>query len=162
MDMNPSKTVVFLCAANQGRSVLAEFLFQQFLAEQKVTGIRVLSAGISPVLEVNRRPRWQVLARLDALGIDARGQRSKPLTESVAREAALLVAMNANQREITLRAFPEIGHRLCTVRSLTGAPERPGVPDIIFQPTIERSHSATLRTEMIIREAFPYLLRVLS
>jgi protein-tyrosine phosphatase len=158
--ISSAKTVIFLCAANQGRSVLAEFLFRQFLAEQKVRGIRVASAGVSPVLEINRRPRWQVLARLDALGIDARGHRSKPLTEAFAREAALLVAMNNKQRALVLRAFPEIGERLYTVRGLTGAPERPGVPDIIFMRTAEKSCSITLRAEGIIREAFLPILRI--
>lgn len=77
--------VLFLCVHNAGRSLAARVLMDHYAQGR----VRVESAGSEPGDELNP----SILAILDERGLDASKEFPKPLTESLAREADVVVTM---------------------------------------------------------------------
>lgn len=83
--MTGKPTVLFLCIHNAGRSLAARVLLD-FYAEGRV---RVESAGSEPGNELNP----SVVAILKERGLDAAQEFPKPLTDSTAKMADVIVTM---------------------------------------------------------------------
>jgi len=81
----PRPVVLFLCVHNSGRSLAAKVLLDHYAAGR----VDVRSAGSEPGSELNP----SVLAVLEERGLDASREFPKPLTDSDARAADVVVTM---------------------------------------------------------------------
>ncbi|CAN01262.1 arsenate-mycothiol transferase ArsC [Clavibacter michiganensis] len=79
--------VVFVCARNGGKSQLAAALMRQAAGD----AVAVTSAGTDPGTSLNAL----AVESLAELGIDVAGERPKPLTDDMVREADLVVVLGA-------------------------------------------------------------------
>jgi protein-tyrosine-phosphatase/DNA-binding transcriptional ArsR family regulator len=77
--MTAAFNVVFLCTHNSARSIMAEAILRKFGG----TGFQAYSAGTDPVAE----PNPEVMAKLQSLGHDTDGLRSKSWHEFTGRNA---------------------------------------------------------------------------
>ena len=80
-------TVLFVCKANRGRSVMSQALFEQAAAGRH----HAISAGSEAVPEDG--PHAAVVEAMRELGIDVAAQRPQPLTTELAAEADAVVTM---------------------------------------------------------------------
>jgi arsenate reductase len=80
------KLILFVCVENAGRSQMAEGFFNYKYAPE---GYRAISAGTSPVSEVNPL----AVQAMNEVGIDISAQKSKILTEDMMRNSAKAVNM---------------------------------------------------------------------
>ena len=80
-----TRTVLFVCVGNSGRSQMAEAIFNKL----KPDGFRAISAGTKPAKEVNPL----VLQVLGELGIDASNARPKPISTEMIAEAEKVITM---------------------------------------------------------------------
>ena len=77
--------VLFVCVHNAGRSQMSQALFNRAAAGEHVAR----SAGSDPADRVHP----EVLAVMDELGLDLRGETPKPLTRELAEWADVVVTM---------------------------------------------------------------------
>jgi protein-tyrosine-phosphatase len=80
-------TVLFVCKANRGRSVMSEALFDRAAAGRH----RAVSAGSEAVPE--GAPHPEVVEAMRELGIDVASQRPQRLTAELAAQADAVVTM---------------------------------------------------------------------
>jgi protein-tyrosine-phosphatase len=80
-------TVLFVCKANRGRSVMSQALFER-AAEGRH---RAISAGSEAVAQGGPHP--EVVQAMRELGIDVAGQRPQRLTTELAEQADAVVTM---------------------------------------------------------------------
>ena len=80
-----SRTVLFVCVGNAGRSQMAEHIFNKL----KPDGFRAISAGTRPAREVNPL----VMQVLREIGIDASSSKPKPVTSDMIENADKIITM---------------------------------------------------------------------
>jgi arsenate reductase len=80
-------TVLFVCKANRGRSVMSQALFERAAAGRH----RAISAGSEAVPE--GAPHPQVVEAMRELGIDVSSQQPQPLTTELAARADAVITM---------------------------------------------------------------------
>lgn len=121
--------LLVVCRANIARSPLAEVLLADALAGR---GIEVASAGVRATTGAPpARGSVELAARRD---LDLTGHRSRPVTDVMVREAALVLSMSQAQRDVCARLGPGASQRCFTLREfdrLTAdldPPDGPGGP----------------------------------
>ena len=80
-------TVLFVCKANRGRSVMSQALFERAAAGRH----RAISAGSEAVAEGGPHP--EVVEAMRELGIDVAGRRPQRLTTELAARADAVITM---------------------------------------------------------------------
>lgn len=80
-------TVLFVCKANRGRSVMSQALFERAASGRH----RALSAGSEA--DPASRPHPEVITAMRELGIDVAGHRAQRLTTELATQADAVVTM---------------------------------------------------------------------
>jgi arsenate reductase (thioredoxin) len=90
-EKDTSKTVLFVCVENAGRSQMAEGFFKKY-APSNYIGI---SAGIKPVSNINP----VVVDAMKEAGIDISNQKSKDITEDMMRNSEKIVNMGCVEKE---------------------------------------------------------------
>ena len=80
-------TVLFVCKANRGRSVMSQALFERVAAGRH----HAISAGSEA--EPHEGPHPEVVAAMGELGIDVAAQRPQRLTTELAAQADAVVTM---------------------------------------------------------------------
>ena len=80
-------TVLFVCKANSGRSVMSQVLFERAAAGRH----RALSAGSEATPEGGPHP--EVVEAMRELGVDVSAQRPRRLTTELAAEADAVITM---------------------------------------------------------------------
>ena len=80
-----SKTILFVCVENAGRSQMAEGFFKKYAPD----GFKSLSAGTKPVSQINP----MVVEAMKEVGIEISKQKSKELTDEMIRESDNVVNM---------------------------------------------------------------------
>jgi arsenate reductase (thioredoxin) len=80
-------TVLFVCKANRGRSVMSQALFERAAGGRH----RAISAGSEAV--AGGGPHPEVVEAMGELGIDVASQRPKPLTTELAAQADAVITM---------------------------------------------------------------------
>jgi len=80
-----TRTILFVCVGNSGRSQIAEAIFNKL----KPDGFRAISAGTRPAKEVNPL----VVQVLGEIRIDASNARPKPISTEMIAEAEKVITM---------------------------------------------------------------------
>jgi arsenate reductase len=80
-------TVLFVCKANRGRSVMSQALFDRAAGGRH----RAISAGSEAVPDGGPHP--EVIEAMRELGIDVGSQRPQPLTTELAAQADAVITM---------------------------------------------------------------------
>ncbi len=107
------KKILFVCTGNTCRSPMAEALFRKRIGEG--TEWEADSAGL---YAANGSPAsTHAIQALEELGIDLSGHRSKFLDPELAHQADLIVSMTEGHRFDILQNFPEVGNRVCLIKS---------------------------------------------
>jgi len=83
-----TKTVLFVCVANAGRSQMAEAIFNKLAP----SGFRAISAGTMPANEVNPL----VVEALREIGIDASASRPKAISPDMVANAERIITMGCD------------------------------------------------------------------
>lgn len=86
-----TKHVLFVCTANQCRSVMAEWAFRDFAERGKLEQVTVSSAGVAAF--AGAAPTENALLMLSEHGIDASGHRATLLDRSLVEEATVVLGM---------------------------------------------------------------------
>ena len=87
----PTKTILFVCVENAGRSQMAEGFFKQYSPE----GYQVVSAGTKSISEINP----VAIEAMNEVGIDITNQKSKELTEEMIRTSDKIINMGCMDKE---------------------------------------------------------------
>jgi arsenate reductase len=83
-----TRTILFVCVGNSGRSQMAEAIFNKLKPE----GFRAISAGTKPAKDVNPL----VIQVLQEIGIDASKARPKPVSTEMVTEAERIITMGCD------------------------------------------------------------------
>lgn len=153
--------IIFVCTANRCRSLIAEALFKLLISQASgITGCQefnVCSAGILTEdywdfirelagprgCRVERSafygvpPYPETVLCLARNGFDVSSYRSQPLDERLARDAALVVTMESNQKAAVLSTYPDLMGRAFTFREFVGETGEVIYEDTLFRPVFD-------------------------
>jgi arsenate reductase (thioredoxin) len=92
-----SRTILFVCVGNSGRSQMAEAIFNKLKPE----GFRAISAGTKPAEDVNPL----IVQVLREIGIDASNARPKPISPEMITEAERIITMGCEASDFCPARF---------------------------------------------------------
>ena len=140
------KKLLFLCTINRHRSVIAEFIFRDILANsirKYLEEIEISSAGIVtqqqkaelrqksiglPRPLFGYRPMPCVILYMQKIeGIDVSEYRSRRITTKMAEAAHLIIAMGERHKEAVLRMYPTATSKIVTLAELSRPFEFPDI-----------------------------------
>lgn len=124
--LHRAQSVLILCQGNVSRSVFAAYIVAKETSG-RVPGIRIQSAGLGT--EPGWRAHPRVIARCQALDIDARSHASVAVTARMVRAADVVFVMEVAQLVVVTRRFPFARWRTFLLTSLA-----PQVPMDIIDP----------------------------
>ena len=92
-----TRTILFVCVGNSGRSQMAEAIFNKLRPD----GFRAISAGTEPAKDVNPLVK-QVLREI---GIDPSNARPKPISTEMVTEAERIITMGCEASDLCPAKF---------------------------------------------------------
>jgi protein-tyrosine-phosphatase len=133
------KHVLFVCAVNRFRSVVAEYYLREIIQQRKnrlAKEIRVSSAGVGSSPEdiqlladhgqqydkavFGLPPYPYAVESMKRRQIDISGNRSKELTEAMVDEAELIIVFQDSQVEQIVSRYPQSQGKVYTLQELVG------------------------------------------
>lgn len=115
--------VLFVCTGNTCRSPMAELFFAAEIAERKVSGVTVRSAGIAACS--NTPISDNAAAVLAENRIDAKNFRSTRLTAELIDSSDLIFTMGRSHADAILRALPDCRDKVKCLLELSGGGDVP-------------------------------------
>ena len=114
------KKILLVCAGNTCRSVMAQGIMQKILQEMGVNSelMQVCSAGV--VAYPGEKASKEALLVMEEIGIDMSRHYARPLTESLAREADLIIAMTRGQKQIITSVFLAAENKVVVLKEFAG------------------------------------------
>ena len=92
-----TRTVLFVCIGNAGRSQMAEAIFNKLASNDFLA----ISAGTKPASEVNPL----VIQALSEIEIDASGSKPKPITQDMVAKADRIITMGCEASDFCPAKF---------------------------------------------------------
>jgi protein-tyrosine phosphatase len=121
------KTVLFVCTANVCRSAMAEAIFNA-LAEDRQLHFRARSSGVAALGNEPMAPNAR--AALEEVGIPAGHHRARQVSESMLREADLVLVLSPRHMAWLRKSYGSLSHKVHTLpRYASGAPGEDGISD---------------------------------
>ena len=119
------KKILFVCTGNICRSPMAEVIFNHRIGTD--AGWEATSAGTfaSPDLPASENAEKAV----EELDLDLVGHRSKPLTPELVNSSDLIITMTEGHRFHILQDFPEVGNKVCLIKSFGTSKVRADISD---------------------------------
>lgn len=118
------KNVLFVCTGNSCRSVMAKG-YLKHLADKKNKPLFVESAGTAGF--TGMPPTNETAAVLAEDGIDVRGERSKPVSPTLAERADIILVMQKQHKDYILTRYPRLKSK---VHLLKAYKNKTGIEDI--------------------------------
>ena len=150
-----SKMVIFLCTANRCRSVMGEYYLRSLLQEMGLDkNVDVISAGVmadeywsfyeKKVASFGHEVKFEhfyakapyptTITCMKRRGWDVSSYLSQSLTLELVEKAALVIAMEKEQKEASLAQYPELAGRIVTLRELSGEEGALLLEESYYQP----------------------------
>lgn len=139
--------ILFVCTGNTCRSPMAAAIARRMLDERPMPGggtVRVESAGVAASSGASATPEAVVAAR--ALGADASGHASQPLTRDLLDRASVVFTLTAGHKQAVDHAAPDAAPRVQTLDA-----EGRDVPDPIGSPQDVYDETALVIASLIER-----------
>ncbi len=149
------KTVIFLCTANRCRSLMGEYFLRSLLQERGLDKkVVVMSAGVmaeeywsfyeKKVASFGHEAKYDhfydkapyptTITCMERRGWDTSSYRSQILTKELVEAAALVIAMEKEQKDASLKQYPELSGRIATLRELSGEEGALLLEESYYQP----------------------------
>jgi protein-tyrosine-phosphatase len=117
------KLVLFVCTANQCRSVMAEALLRRSIAgmsekTDEAAAIVVASAGVDAVAAMAPIPN--TVTAMNSLGVDISAHRARRLTPDMIADAALVLTMTRDHKEVARLEAPDHARKVIQLTELVG------------------------------------------
>lgn len=134
--MGNIKSILFVCTGNSCRSVMAEGILKKRLRELGKDDIHVYSAGTKATDWFP--PMAETTQVMKESGVEIDDFRSKKLTDSMIRNADLILTMERAHKEDIIERVPEAAHKTYVLREFGYSgktyPEGIDIPDPIGRP----------------------------
>ncbi|MBU4346835.1 MAG: threonylcarbamoyl-AMP synthase [Candidatus Omnitrophica bacterium] len=104
------RVILFVCAGNSCRSVMAKAILEKKLKERKRDDIEVLSAGIMMLDGLGASEQTEKI--LEREGIDVSMHHSQGVSQKMIKEADIILVMERSQEARILEISPEVKNRL--------------------------------------------------
>ncbi len=150
-----NRMVIFLCTANRCRSVMGEYFLRSLLQERGLDkNVDVISAGVmadeywsfyeKKVASFGHEAKYEdfygqapyptTITCMKRRGWDVSSYLSQRLTPELVEKAALVIAMEKEQKEASLAQYPELAGRILTLRELSGEEGALLLEESYYQP----------------------------
>ncbi len=158
LEMKKTRSILFVCTANQCRSPMAEILMRDLLKRKDLTSlIDVKSAGTWA------EPGYPATAHgvsvMAERGLDNRGHKSQSITIELLEEQDLVLTMESGHKEAIQIEFPDMASKVYLLSEMAGMTKNIDDP---VGGSLEKYRDTSDEIEDWINRGFSKILQILS